>query len=532
MNTPSYRIASTLFFLLVLPVSGFTDLPADSAENNREFVAAFAPSNLTLDPLHSYKTQELQVATAIYEGLVSYHPETLRPLPAAAWRWDISDDGLVYRFHLRKTARYNNGDPVTAQDFRDSWMRILHPHAHGEYSFLFDVIKGASEYRKGIYTDPSTVGIRAVSEYLLEVELRKPASHFLSMLCHISFMPVHPQYHVVTAWDKNVPITGNGPFTLTTYTPGYMILTKNEYYWDSANVELDTIRIRFINDVTQITLGINDGVIHWAENGDVDLLEQPDALQFHPLFGTSYLYFLTDTSPWNDPNVRKGMALLIPWDEIRADSSVFGTDKLVPSLSFYPNLDGIKYRDQDEGLSLLDAAGYPDGQGLPEVFIKVPRNSSAGIAAQLIATIWEEVLSISVTVTTYNYGDYLDELKKDDYTIASATWIGDFADPLTFLQIWTSESNLNDARYKDPVFDEIIEEAMSKIDQSRYSQLAEAEKLLLENAVVIPLSHPPAFNLINLNRIDGWHPNPLDIHPFKHIAFKQFKIPPNVAYLQ
>ena len=142
-------------------------LPAQEAEP-RELVAVYAPKKLTLDPVHIYTTMEAELATALYEGLASYHPLTLQPVPAVATDWDVNRAKTVYRFRLREEALFSNGDPVRAQDFRDSWMRAIDPATKAEYSFLFDVIKGARAYRGG---QKGEVGIRAVSDKLLEVEL-------------------------------------------------------------------------------------------------------------------------------------------------------------------------------------------------------------------------------------------------------------------------------------------------------------------------------------------------------------------------
>ena len=523
------KISPVLFsfiFLIFLISQGAL---AQSADQVDEFVVALTPSKLVLDPLHSYKTQELQIATAIYEGLVSYHPVSLKPVPGVAWRWEISDDGLSYRFHLRKNAQYSNGDQVTAQHFRDSWLRILKPGTQGEYSFLFDVIKGAAEYRSGKSADTETVGIIAVDKSTLVVELLKPASHFLSILCHMSFMPVHPQYFERTNWDRETPLVGNGPFFLFQRAEDEIILEKNAYYWDQRNVHMDRFRILFIDDLKEITEGLNQGSIHWAGNSDVGSLIDRELIQFYPLFGTSYLYFLADVTPWSDPRVRRGLVLLLPWDNIREQSSAFGTERLVPALQFYPEVEGIRERDAEEGLSLLKEAGFAEGNGLPEILIRVPRGSAAEIAAMRMEELWEETLAVQVTVITQTYNTYLSELRKNDYAIAAATWIGDFADPLTFLQLWTSESNLNDARYSNPGFDSLIEKSLEESDETRFGTLAEAETMLLREAVVLPLSHPPAFNVIDLRKIDGWYPNPLDIHPLKHLRFKRMLAPPNVA---
>src|SRR4030042_361736 len=197
--------------LLALPAL----LGAQESET-RELVAAYAPKKLTLDPVHIYTTMESELATALYEGLAGYHPLTLQPVPGVAASWELSPDKTVYRFRLREEALYSNGDPVRAQDFHDSWMRAIDPATQAEYSFLFDVIKGARAWRSG---QKGEVGIRVISDRLLEVELEKPAGHFLKLTCHMAFAPVHPSYFGKNHWDGGERLIGNGPFFLAGRSP-------------------------------------------------------------------------------------------------------------------------------------------------------------------------------------------------------------------------------------------------------------------------------------------------------------------------
>lgn len=514
-----------LAFMICTPAGVFAETP----ETERELVAAFTPTELVLDPVHSYRTQELQIATAIYEGLVSYHPASLRPVPSVAWSWDVSEDGRTYSFHLRRRAQYSNGDRVTAQDFRASWLRVISPEEQGEYSFLFDVIKGVSAFRNGDIDDPDLVGIRAESDTLLVVELNKPAGHFLSMLCHMSFVPVHPQYQDSVGWDTRPALVTNGPFTIERRSRREMILKKNEHYWDEKNVLLDRIRLRFISNAATITDGINAGEIHWAETANLQTLMNPRAVQFSPLFGTTYLYFLTDTEPWSDPRVRRGLALLISWGEIRSESGTFSTDRIVPGLEFLPDVVGIREKNIEEGLALLADAGFPEGKGLPEILIQVPSDSTAEVIAGFLKSEWEDALPLDVRVQPLDYSVYTAELKKKDFTLATSTWIGDFADPLTFLLLWTSASNLNDAHYRNAEYDRMVEDAMAEQTETRFEKLAQVEKKLLDDAVVIPLSHPASFNVVDLGKIDGWYQNFMDIHPFKTIRFKKARTRPDLA---
>ena len=543
----SYSIAATsapgrrtrrhgLLFLLaaavLLPATGLYAQTQDSeSEEPRELIVVYSPKEVELDPRHIYTTMESELATGLYEGLLAYHPFSLDPVPGVAYEWEISEDKTRYRFLLREEAIFSNGDPLTAEDFRQSWLRVLDPEAEAEYSFLFDVIRGARRYRLGLGPEEE-VGIRAVSDKVLEVRLEGPAGHFLKLLCHMSFAPLHPSYRERDNWSGDPTLVSNGPYYLHERSPFELVLRKNRLYWDARRVGLDAIRVRFMDDPAAISEGFNRGAIHWANNWNTGLLDDRTKIVFNPLFATSYLYMVCVDEPWSDPRVRRALALLVPWEEVRTEDTLLPTSRLVPPIPQYPDVAGIEKADREEAFSLLREAGYAQGIGLPEVVFKLPGDPESARVAELMGEAWKSELGLAVTVRTYPYDVYLREIKKTDYTIGSVTWIGDYADPLTFLQMWTEGSNLNDARYADAGFDALIQGSFAQDGQERYEQLAQAERMLLSTAVVLPISHAPAFNLVDLDRIEGWYPNPLNIHPFKYLRLKELRVPPGVASLE
>jgi oligopeptide transport system substrate-binding protein len=524
------RIALSLSVLALLcTLAG--PLSAQEGTGDRELVVAYSPKQLVLDPHRIYTTMEAQLSTALYEGLLSYHPYTLQPIPGVAYDWEESQDKTVYRFFLRQDARFSNGDPVRAQDFRDSWLRALDPALGAEYSFLFDVIQGARDYRLGRSRSADSVGIRVISDKELEVRLEKPASHFLKLLCHMSFAPVHPSYLKRKDWDQASTIIGNGPFYLQNRTPGELRLRKNPYYWDARDVELDALRVRFMADAAAISRAFNEGQIQWADTWDTELLEEKDKIVVNPLFATSYFFFVCAQKPWKDERVRKGLSLLLPWEQIRSSELILPTSTLVPAITGYPEVKGIQAPDREAALALLAEAGYPQGRGLPPLTVKLPESSGDERVVQLMSDTWRKELGLQVKVLTFPYDRYLQEVRKADFALGTSTWIGDYADPLTFLQMWTTESNLNDAHFNDPEFDGLLDSCLGLEGEARYQGLAKSEELLLQKAVVLPISHTPAFNLIDLDRVEGWFPNVLDIHPFKYLRFKALRLPPGVARL-
>jgi oligopeptide transport system substrate-binding protein len=519
----SPRFALALALLASLPWG----MSADAPVQPRELVIVYSPKQLTLDPARIYTTMESELSTALYEGLMSYHPLTMEPVLGVASNWEVSSDLKTYRFTLREDALYSNGDPVLAQDFRDSWMRVIDPKTQAEYSFLFDVIKGARAYRNG---QQAEVGIRVVSDRVLEVELEKPAGHFLKLLCHMAFAPVHSSYRQRQGWDADPYLIGNGPFFLAERSAGELLLKKNRLYWDAKKVELDAIRIRMMDDPAEVSREFNAGKVQWATTWDTEALTDRSKIIFHPLFATSYFYFVCASPPWNDARVRRGLALLLPWSQIRSEDTLLPTSRLVPAIPGYPAQAGIEATDESEALELLQEAGYPGGKGLAEAVIKIPEGEDVQRIAQLMSDTWTKQLGLKVRLVPYPYEVYLKEVKKTDYTLGTVTWIGDYPDPLTFLQMWTSGSNLNDARFSDREFDELLDSSVSQEDEQRYATLGRAESILLEGAVVLPINHGAAFALIDLNQVEGWFPNVLNIHPFKYLRFHAARVPPGVAF--
>ena len=525
----SARTAACIVLLAAICLGG----PGLAAQSDTlaadTMVVAYPPQQFSLDPLHTFSTTEAQLFTAVYEGLVAYDPITLNPVAGQAERWEISRDRTTYTFHLRADARFSNGDPLRAEDFRASWLRILDPGAAAEYSFLFDVIEGVAEYRSGELNDPKRVGIRALSDRVLEVELTEPADHFLKVLAHHSFSAIHPGYLGALNWDRAGQLIGNGPFRVSSWTDRELVLERNEYYWGSSQVELDRLVVRFYDNPEEVTRAFLQGDIHWA-NTWAPTGELRPYVVANPLFATTYFYFRSDREPFDDERVRQGLALLLPWDRIRnASQMFFPSDVLVPDIADYPEVIGIRDRDERRGLKLLDQAGYARGRGLPPISIKVAAGSVAVPVAEVMRETWEGLLGVEVSVQEFQYRDLLEEIRGGDFTLAHQTWVGDFADPLTFLQMWMRASNLNDAAYVSRQYDRAVQRALRAAGPERLQALAQAEEMLLEEAVILPISHMVAFNLVNRGWIDGWYPNALDIHPFRFIRFRALQGPRGVA---
>ena len=495
------------------------------------FIVNFLPLEVSYDPLSAHTSAEAQILSGIYEGLVGYDPFSLDPMPATASRWDISADGRRYRFFIRKEARFSNGDRVVAGDFRDTWLMLLDPEADAAYASLLDVVRGARAYRIGEVLEPTDVGIRVVSDRILEVELEHRATHFLRILAHHSFVPIHHSVRTSGDWSDPRAIPVNGPYTVAAADEAAIELTANPVYWDRARVAYEAIRIEFDADTRAVTDRFNEGRIDWVRGAaDPRRVARREHLVVNLLYATTYYQLSAVHEPFKDPRVRRAMALLLPWERLRsADRWYRPATSLVPQVPSYPPAAGINATDHDEALRLLADAGFPSGVGMPPIVISIPTSLDREFVARSMVDSWESALDVDVTVEVIPYPEYYSIADRRGYMVSAMSWVGDFADPLTFLDMWVTGSNLNTSGFSHPVYDALIAKAVGMTGSERYATLSAAEQILLSDGIVLPISHSPAINLVNLELIDGWYPNPLDIHPFKHIRPVLDHPVPNVA---
>jgi peptide/nickel transport system substrate-binding protein/oligopeptide transport system substrate-binding protein len=497
-------------------------------KNRDELSVTFTNGELELDFRKSYIASEAQLYTAIYEGLFSYHPITLEPVPAVAEKWELSDDKKQWTFTLRANAKYWNGDPVTAEDFRAAWLSVLSPEHDAPYSSLFDIIEGAKEYRSGEIRDENKVGIIASGPRTLVVKLIAPASFFPSMLSHHSFSPIHPSMLEVDDWTASPPVS-NGPFRITEIEENKVVLEKTENYWDAKNVSLNKITAIFTETGEEASRLWNSGEAHWISGDfDYEMLTDRSGIQVNALFATHYYFIRSGEKPWNDYRLRRALILVLPWDEIRA-GHYHPAKTLIYPLPGYPKIEGLSETSADEAVELLAQAGFPGGKGLPELVLRITPSPEAARITSLMASAWKEQLGILVRVEIVPYSRYFQALKAGGYNVGYSTWIGDFADPYTFLQMWRRDSNLNDSGYNDDDYEALMEKSMLEEGSARWAILAEAEQLLLERGSVLPISFSQAINIVDMGELEGWFPNALDIHPFKYLAFKAFRPLPGVV---
>jgi oligopeptide transport system substrate-binding protein len=487
-----------------------------------------------LDPAFTTSTSALQIQQALFEGLVVPHPEDLSAQPGVAERWEVSADGTEWTFHLREEARWSNGAPVTAADFVAGWRRMLEPAAGAPNASLFYPIAGAEAFNKGETADFATVGIRAVSPRRLEVRLQFPAPYFAGLLAHPAFSPI-PEEHVRSLgdpldrgnpWTRPAHFVGNGPFVLAEWKPHqYLEVQKSPTYWDSGTVGLEGIRFFPIDDLGAEERAFQAGQLHVTEALPPGRLkswtrEGPSMLRIDPYLGTYYILINHRHPPLDQVAVRRALSAVIPREAITGQ--LLGAGQL-PATAFTPP--GIAgYKPPQMELDENSARGV----SLAGTELRYLFNSSEShrLIAEALAARWSESLGVEMVLENVEARTYFDRRSKADFQLARAVWIGDYVDPMTFLALWRTGGGGSDwSGWSDPAYDAMLDAAeRAGTAAERHERLRAAEERLLEAQVMIPLYHYVTVYLLR-PEVTGWHPTPLDWHPWKYVGLRKANDP-------
>lgn len=467
-------------------------------------------------------TAEAQLFTALYEGLFSYDPADLSPVPALCESYKVSRNRLRWTFTLRRGAKFSDGTPIEASDVRDSWLALLGTPG-APFASLLDPIEGAAEYRLG-EGSAEDVRIEARDAETLVVHLKESASHLPKILCHHAFSVVSKAEGVYS-----------GAFVLERATQSEIMLRKNENYWDAQNVRLPAIRIALSDDLEENAHLFNDGRLDWISgNADFESIIDKAKIQTGAEFGTAYLFFKMGSPYWSRRVFREALLEATPFDLLRSGYAIEARTFIYP-LPGYPDVEGFSDYDIEDAKDLMAEAreeyGVPAGQNLPLVFA-CTQDSYMTAWADILKDAWSG-LGVDFQVQTAPAGRYTLSIPSWDADVFYYSWIGDFADPLAFLELFRGDSSLNVSGFRNEEYDAILQEASRTEETSgRYRLMARAEKLLLDECVVIPISHPVSAHVIDLDQIGGWTPNALDLHPFKSLYIKALPRAriPNLVY--
>ncbi|MFI5355958.1 MAG: peptide ABC transporter substrate-binding protein [Opitutales bacterium] len=488
-----------------------------------------------LDPQTVTGVPEHNILLGLFEGLVSEDPKTLEPVPGVAERWTISDDGLVYTFYLRNHLKWSNGEPLTADDFVQSYQRALTPSIGCKYAYMFWSVVGAKDFNTGKLTDFTKVGFKALDDRTLQFTLIHPTSFLLRMIAsHYTWYPV-PIKTIArfgglargdTPWTRPGNLVSNGPFQLKEWRPGQrIVLERNPHYWDAKNVLLDQIRFFATEDITAEERMFRTGQIDRTNelpNAKIDAYRRdyPETLRIEPYLGV-YFYRLNVTRPpLNDKRVRQALALAIDRESL-VKNVTRGGQRPAYAVS-YPGTAGYTPTarlpgDIAKARQLLAEAGYPGGRNWPHVELLYNTSENHRAIAEAIQQMWRQNLGIDVQLANQEWKVYLNSEQNLDYWIERAGWIADYVDPNVFLEIWTTGNTNNNTGWSNPEYDRLAAAALvAKTDPARYALYQKMDAILVDELPVIPIYYYTRVYAMS-PKVKGFWPNLLDDHPYKYI---------------
>ena len=516
------KIWILLMCLLMLVLSGC------GTEKNDTVSYALEAEPASLDPAMTTGLAEANVQAELFEGLTRLDRDN-QPQPALAERWDISPDGKTYTFHLRPGITWSDGTPITAHDFVYSWMRVIDPAVASPNAYMMFIIDGAEAFSKK-QGSAEDVGIKAPDDRTLQVRLKNPTAYFLNLTSFHCYYPV-PEALVRAkpdTWAANAGgFVGCGPFTLEKWIHSSEItVKKNPAYWDAGHVRSDYLDFPISeSQSTRLTL---------VESGQANMMVEPPPAeqqrleslglyQVAPYLGTYYYVFNTQKAPFDDVRVRKAFALAMEREGLvkhivrgRKEAAYAwvppGMKNPATGQDFRKEVGNLQEENAEQAQQLLKEAGY-DESHQPEVTILFNTNEMHKAVAEAVQAMWKKNLGVQVELTNQEAKVYLASRTQGNYQVARASWVADYADPMTFLDVFADEDN--DAQYHNEAYLDRVRKAKEEKDPGlRMQYMHQAEQILFDDCVLIPIYYTTQPFVVQ-PYVKGYHWSPLGLIDLK-----------------
>ncbi len=484
----------------------------------------------SLDPALCTGQPGGRILLNIFEGLTTREPKTLRPIPGAAESWERSEDGRVYTFHLREDARWSDGHPLTSEDFRYAWTRLLDPRTAAPYANLLYPVQGAIAFHRGENDDPESLGLECPDELTFVVRLETPVAYWLDLCAYYAFLPV-PRWAVEehgAEWTRPGHLVSNGPYYLEQWQINRRVrLRRNPEYWDRARVAVASVDVIHSDDVNAAFNRYESGGLDWVDSEGVPLtvVEQllaREDMHVGPYLNTYFLRFGVLQEPMQDPRVRKAFYHAVKPSDITEHVLRAGqipAHSLVPP--GLPGYEEVRLGGYDPELAraYLAEAGYPGGEGFPEVTYLYNTSEGHRAIAQVLQQQWKRELGVEVRLRNMEWRVFMAETRTTEYQIARGGWIGDYLDPNTFLELFASGDGNNRTGWSHAGYDSLLRTAARELEPARrMGLLRECEEILLqEECVVLPLYYYVVTNLYDATRWEGLELDLLNFPQLKYL---------------
>jgi oligopeptide transport system substrate-binding protein len=506
--------------------------PVEEGIRTHTLLVGNAAEPADLDPHLATILSDQMVIISLFEGLTLLDERTTRPLPAAAESWSVSADGLTWTFRLRSGLQWSNGDPLVADDFIQSWRRVLDPAFAADNAWYLFALKNAEAYTAKKVTDLGSVGFKAVDAQTLVLTLERPTPYLAALVSMPAWFPVNPRALAKfgamerrgTTWTRPANLVGNGAFTLQEWSPNArIVLQKNARHREAANNRLERVILFPIENPEVEERDFRAGQLHVTFNLPVTKIaswrqQDPSKLRVDPTLQVNFLRFNTTRPALNDARVRRALSLAI--DRAALARSVLQASRAPATAFTPPDTGGYAARasvptDFDAARRLLTAAGFDGGRGLPVIDLQVRNDEIMPRVAEALQAMWQRELGLRTTISQVEQKTWIQNQQTSNYGISTAAWTADFPDPVTFLGMFTANSAYNWTGWNHPEYEMLMETAAKTADaQQRFELFQRAEALLLNEAPVSPLYHGAQTYLIH-PAVKGWEPAPLVFRRFQ-----------------
>ena len=481
---------------------------AEETSAEGEKIARMVPGTEpgSLHPALAQGTNESVILDHIFEGLMKRN-EKSEIVPGMAESYEMSEDGLTYTFKIRQDAKWSNGDPVTAKDFEVAWKYALNPESGSQYAYQLYYLEGGQEYNEGKGSEDA-VGVKAIDDQTLEVKLKAPTAFFLELCAFYTYYPVDSAVQEAKGadWAKDAEsFVCNGPFVLSQWDHDSEIdVKKNDNYYNKDAIKLDGIEFKLTDD--------NNTMWQMYQNHEIDIdydlptdvigqlkAENNPELTIGPELANYFYRFNTTEKPFNNVKVRKALTMAIDRQLIIDEVAQGGQ---TPAYALVPNDvnddkgdfranggDFIK-EDVEEAKKLLEEGLSEEGMTPADFKFTILYNTSEGHKriAEAIQQMWRENLGVDVSLENVEFQVKVDREHALDFQVSRAGWIGDYIDPNTFLDMFTSWSTQNDTGWTSADFDKLIKDAGAELDPAkRMDDLHQAEKIFMDDMPIMPI---------------------------------------------
>jgi oligopeptide transport system substrate-binding protein len=499
-------LSAVLVIGLVMSLCGCgkSDHSPSQTDNDKLLRLNLGTEPPSLNPRLFHDSTSAIVLQMLFEGLTRLGRDN-QPEPAIAEKIDISSDGKTYTFHLRPS-KWSNGDPLTAHDFEYSLRMIFDPKQPVEYAYQLYMIKNSQQVKEG-KLPLDQVGITALDDQTLQIQLEYPTPYFLEITSEAYLYPTHQKItgeHSEWASEAGPFYVSNGPFRLASWRHNNeIVLEKNPFYWEASDVKLETIRISMVEDVnTELSL-FDDGELDWAGKpltvslpaDAIPSLKKEGRLKMAPLCAI-YMFVLNMKTPvLANVNFRRALSYAVNRQQIVDNISQTGEQ---PATSLVPPILGLQsdilFQDHNVPLAreLFNKALQEMGltlETLPPLTVSYNTAEGHHKIAQAIQQQWYEAFGFTVKLENLEWKVYLDKIRTCNFQIGRMGWVSTMTDPSGFLDLFREDaSTMHCSGWHDPQYDALLNQTRETTDPEKRKELfRQAERMLIDNMPIIPL---------------------------------------------